>query len=155
MPENPNELLKIPKELKDLLHILYRHSVFMDMEYYTKPCQCLRKSWNQTEDVPGKQFLPSSDTGSCQCSEGHHRCRSDGAARSPKQPQSLPSLGPESVPGIRRERKGRGYFGKRELPVRCLLDLTQVSPLGQWKRIHLQYKSQRRQGFDPWVGMIP
>ena len=44
MPENPNELLKIPKELKDLLHILYRQSVFMDMEYYTKPCQCLRKS---------------------------------------------------------------------------------------------------------------
>ena len=44
MPENPHELLKIPKELKDLLHILYRHSVFMDMEYYTKPCQCLRKS---------------------------------------------------------------------------------------------------------------
>ena len=32
MPENPNELLKIPKELEDLLHILHHHSVFMDTE---------------------------------------------------------------------------------------------------------------------------
>ena len=30
-----------------------------------------------------------------------------------------------------------------------------ASPLAQWERIHLQCRSRRRCGFDPWVRKIP
>lgn len=100
------------------------------------------QSWKQNENIPLKQSLPSGDIRWFQYSEGRHRCQSSGAARNPRQRQSLPSSGRESVPEMRGKRKEKVTLGKENF----LLGAHSNSRIKMSKVLFLTQKNCKKNG---------